>query len=68
MTTVPLCLGIGELMIELTPSDSPDSLQRGFAGDVFNTLYYARLLMPPDWEVGFHTAFGTDSLSKDRGV
>ncbi len=62
---MPLCLGIGELMIELAPSDSPDSLRRGFAGDVFNTLYYARLLMPKDWQVGFHTAFGTDSLSDD---
>ena len=38
--------GCGELMIELAPLDSPDSLRRGFAGDVFNTLYYARLLMP----------------------
>ena len=65
MTTMPLCLGIGELMVELAPSDSPDSLRRGFAGDVFNTLYYARLLMPANWQVGFHTAFGTDSLSDD---
>ena len=52
-------------MVELAPSDSPNSLRRGFAGDVFNTLYYARLLMPADWKVGFHTAFGTDSLSDD---
>ena len=65
MTPMPLCLGIGELMVELAPSDSPDSLRRGFAGDVFNTLYYARLLMPADWQVSFHTAFGTDSLSDD---
>ena len=65
MTPMPLCLGIGELMVELAPSDSPNSLRRGFAGDVFNTLYYARLLMPADWKVGFHTAFGTDSLSDD---
>ncbi len=62
---MPLCLGIGELMIELAPSESSDSLRRGFAGDVFNTLYYARLMMPADWHVGFHTAFGTDSLSDD---
>ena len=65
MTPMPLCLGIGELMVELAPSGSPDSLRRGFAGDVFNTLYYARLLMPADWQVGFHTAFGADSLSDD---
>ena len=62
---MPLCLGIGELMVELAPSDSPDHLRRGFAGDVFNTLYYARMLMPADWQIGFHTAFGTDTLSDD---
>ena len=65
MTQTPLCLGIGELMVELAPSDRPDYLRRGYAGDVFNTLYYARILMPTDWRVGFHTAFGTDTLSDE---
>ena len=65
MTQKPLCLGIGELMVELALSDRPDRLRRGYAGDVFNTLYYARILMPHDWQVVFHTAFGTDTLSNE---
>ena len=60
-----LCLGIGEMMVELAPSQTPNLLQRGFAGDVFNSLYYARIMMPDDWSVGFHTGLGTDQLSDD---
>ena len=60
-----LCLGIGEVMVELAPTGSADLLQRGFAGDVFNALFYARMLMPDDWTVGFHTGLGTDQLSDD---
>lgn len=60
-----LCLGIGELMVELAPTKMPGLLQRGFAGDVFNSLYYAKILMPDEWRVGFHTGLGTDQLSDD---
>ena len=60
-----LCLGIGEMMVELAPSQTPNLLQRGFAGDVFNSLYYARIMMPDDWSVAFHTGLGTDQLSDD---
>lgn len=65
---MPLCLGIGELMVELAPTEEPNRLQRGFAGDVFNTLYYARLLLPDDWKVAFHTGLGTDQLSDDTAA
>ena len=60
-----LCLGIGEMMVELAPYQTPNLLQRGFAGDVFNSLYYARIMMPDDWSVAFHTGLGTDQLSDD---
>ncbi len=60
-----LCLGIGEVMVELGPTGSDDLLRRGFAGDVFNALYYARMLMPEAWRVAFHTGLGTDQLSDD---
>lgn len=60
-----LCLGIGELMVEMAPTQTPDLWQRGYAGDVFNSLYYARMMMPDDWQVAFHTGLGTDQLSDD---
>ena len=60
-----LCLGIGELMVEMAPTQTPDLWQRGYAGDVFNSLYYAGMMMPDDWKVAFHTGLGTDQLSDD---
>ncbi|MGY6548634.1 MAG: sugar kinase [Roseinatronobacter sp.] len=55
-------LALGECMVELAPR--PDgSFQQGFAGDVFNTAWYAAQLFGPDWHVHFHTALGTDPLS-----
>ena len=35
----------------------------GFAGDTFNTAWYARRLLPQDWTVGYATVAGTDPLS-----
>jgi 2-dehydro-3-deoxygluconokinase len=55
-------LGFGECMVEL--SAAGEGLWRqGFAGDVFNTLWYARRALPPEWDVQFHTALGDDALS-----
>lgn len=55
-------LGFGECMVEL--SAAGEGLWRqGFAGDVFNTLWYGRRALPPEWEVQFHTALGDDALS-----
>ncbi|WP_163849117.1 sugar kinase [Pseudooceanicola aestuarii] len=55
-------LGIGECMVELSPT-APGRLDQGFAGDVLNTLWYARAHLPAAREVGFHSGFGSDPLS-----
>jgi len=59
------CLGIGEVMVELAATKTPDLLQRGFAGDVFNSLYYAQMFLPDEWRVGFHTGLGVDQISDE---
>ncbi len=57
-------LGLGECMVELAPT--PDgTLQQGFAGDVFNTLWYCARVLEPGWKVRFQTALGTDTLSDE---
>lgn len=57
-------LGIGECMIELS-SAGGQLLKQGFAGDVFNTLWYARALMTKDAQAAFFTAVGDDQNSKE---
>ncbi len=37
--------------------------RQGFAGDVFNTLWYARRSLNADWDVRFHTGIGIDPVS-----
>lgn len=58
-------LGLGECMVELAPSGQPDTFRQGFAGDVFNTLWYAARCLGSDWRVRMHTALGTDQLSEE---
>jgi 2-dehydro-3-deoxygluconokinase len=56
-------LSIGECMIELAPqSDGRYGL--GYAGDTFNTAWYARRLAGPDIEVAYLTAIGDDAPSQ----
>ncbi len=55
-------LSIGECMVELMQAEG-DMLRKGFAGDTFNTAYYARLFLPSDWAVEYFTAVGTDTVS-----
>lgn len=57
-------LGIGECMIELS-SAGEQLLKQGFAGDVFNTLWYARALMNEDSKAAFFSAVGDDENSKE---
>ena len=38
---------------------------RGFAGDTFNTAWYARRLLPEDWAVSYGTCVGTDAVSEE---
>ena len=55
-------LAIGECMIEFAPA--PDGLfSMGYAGDTFNTAWYARRIAPPGVDVGYVTAVGDDSAS-----
>jgi 2-dehydro-3-deoxygluconokinase len=55
---------IGECMIEL--SGEQNGLWRmGFAGDTFNTAWYARALLPNDRRVAFITALGDDPFSRE---
>ena len=55
-------LAIGECMIELAPT--PDgNFGMGFAGDTFNTAWYARRLAGPDIDVAYLSAIGDDEPS-----
>ncbi|MEL6575945.1 MAG: sugar kinase [Pseudomonadota bacterium] len=57
-------LAIGECMVEMAPA--PGGLFRmGYAGDTFNTAWYARRLLPADWEVGYTSAVGDDAISAE---
>lgn len=57
-------LSIGECMVELMQADG-GLMRKSFAGDTFNTAYYARLFLPPDWSVNYFTAVGTDTISDE---
>jgi len=57
-------LSIGECMVELSPSND-NNFAMNFAGDSFNTAWYARRLLPEFWKVSYLTAVGVDQLSDD---
>lgn len=72
MTGSVLC--IGECMVELMQAEG-DLMKKGFAGDTFNTAFYARSFLPEAWQVFYLTALGTDAVSgemaafmEDKGV
>ena len=56
-------VGIGECMVELSGAGD-GLLSKSFAGDVFNTLWYARKALGENWTVDFYSAVGTDPLSE----
>ncbi len=56
--------GIGECMIELA-SAGDDLMRKGFAGDVVNTLWYARKALPANWSAAFYSGIGTDPQSHE---
>ena len=56
-------LGIGECMIEMAPT-AEGTFAMGFAGDTFNTCWYARRLAGPELRVGYLTAVGDDEPSQ----
>ncbi|MDU8909803.1 sugar kinase [Aestuariicoccus sp. MJ-SS9] len=61
---MPSFLSIGECMVELAPA-SGDLYRRGFAGDTFNTAWYARRLLPAEWSVAYASCIGTDAVSDE---
>ena len=55
-------MAVGECMIEL--SGGAEAMYRqGFAGDTFNTAWYARRALPAEMPVSYFTAIGTDTMS-----
>ncbi|MEP3275688.1 MAG: sugar kinase [Stappiaceae bacterium] len=56
-------LGIGECMVELSGAGN-GLLRQSFAGDVFNTLWYAKAVSGPQWAIQLYTAVGTDTVSE----
>lgn len=57
-------LSIGECMVELSQAGD-GLLRKGFAGDTFNTAWYARACLPADWLVDYFTAVGDDPMSDE---
>jgi 2-dehydro-3-deoxygluconokinase len=55
---------IGECMIELSAGRG-DLWRMGFAGDTFNTAWYARATLPRNRRVAYVTALGDDPFSAD---
>lgn len=55
-------LSIGECMVELMQAEG-GLMRKSFAGDTFNTAYYARQYLPADWSVDYFSAVGTDTIS-----
>jgi len=51
-------------MVELSQAGE-GLLRRGFAGDTFNTAWYARACLPADWSVDYLTALGDDPMSTE---
>ncbi|TCV74457.1 2-keto-3-deoxygluconate kinase [Neorhizobium sp. R1-B] len=64
MTLGGRLLSIGECMVELSQAGE-GLLRKGFAGDTFNTAWYARACLTAEWQVDYFTAVGDDPLSSD---
>lgn len=50
-------------MLELAPAAQDGMFKRAFAGDTFNTAWYAKRLRP-DWDVDYVTGAGDDAASE----
>ncbi|OBY07682.1 2-dehydro-3-deoxygluconokinase [Rhizobium leguminosarum bv. trifolii] len=57
-------LSIGECMVELSQAGD-GLLRKGFAGDTFNTAWYARACLAADWSVDYFPALGDDAMSDE---
>ena len=58
-------LALGECMIELSQNPGTKGMSRSFAGDTFNTAWYAVREFRDDWIINYFTAIGTDKISTD---
>lgn len=61
---MPSFLAIGECMIELADVGQ-STYRRGFAGDTFNTAWYARQMLSSEWNIAYGSCIGTDRASED---
>lgn len=61
---MPRLLAIGECMVELSEAGH-GLLRKGYAGDTFNTAWYARKLLPAAWDVAYLSAAGDDPVSAE---
>lgn len=57
-------LSIGECMVEFADLGN-GTFAQGFAGDTFNTAWYARRILPSDWHVDYFSAVGDGRISAD---
>ncbi len=57
-------LSIGECMVELMQAGD-GLMKKGYAGDTFNTAYYARLFLPATVKVDYFTAVGDETVSDE---
>lgn len=55
-------LSIGECMVEMAAT-ADGTYRRGFAGDTFNTTWYARRHLGQEWDVAYFTCVGDDAIS-----
>ncbi|MFW2587722.1 sugar kinase [Sagittula sp. SSi028] len=55
-------LSLGEIMVELAPAQG-GLMRQGYAGDTFNTAWYARRLLDDAWTVSYGTVIGEDAVS-----
>lgn len=60
---MPRLISLGEALVELAPAEAAGLYRAGYAGDTFNTAWYARALLPADWRVAFYTGVGADDPS-----
>lgn len=59
-------VAVGECMLELSAAQA-GLWHLGVAGDTLNTAWYARALLPKDWQVSYVTRLGVDPFS-DRAA
>lgn len=60
-------LAVGECMVEMAEAEA-GLYRRGFAGDTFNTAWYARRCLPEDWSVAFGSVIGSDAISDEMAA